>query len=44
MTKSGDKEGILKSAREKKIGTYKGDPIRLSADFSAEILQATILA
>ena len=30
----------LKSAREKKQITYKGTPIRLSADFSAETLQA----
>ena len=30
----------MKAAREKKQKTYKGTPIRLSADFSAEILQA----
>jgi len=30
----------LKAAREKKQITYKGTPIRLSADFSAETLQA----
>ena len=35
-----DKEKILKAAREKKQITYKGNPIRLSADFSAETLQA----
>ena len=35
-----DKERILKAAREKHIVTYKGIPIRLSADFSKEILQA----
>ena len=35
-----DKEKILKAAREKKQITYKGIPIRLSADFSAETLQA----
>ena len=29
-----DKERILKASREKKIVTYKGVPIRLSADFS----------
>ena len=29
----------MKVAREKKQITYKGPPIRLSADFSAEILQ-----
>ena len=31
----------MKAAREKKQITYKGTPIRLSADFSAETLQAT---
>ena len=35
-----DKEKILKAAREKQIGTYKGIPIRLSSDFSKETLQA----
>ena len=35
-----DKELILKAAKEKHQLTYKGTPIRLSADFSAEILQA----
>ena len=35
-----DKERILKAARGKKRITYKGVPIRLSADFSKEILQA----
>ena len=34
------KEKILKAAREKQQITYKGKPIRLTADFSAEILQA----
>ena len=34
------KEKILKAAREKQKVTYKGIPIRLSADFSAETLQA----
>ena len=34
-----DKERILKAAREKQQITYKGTPIRLSADFSAESLQ-----
>ena len=33
-----DKERILKTAREKETLTYKGVPIRLSADFSKEIL------
>ena len=36
-----DKERILKAAREKKEGTYKGAPIRLATDFSMEMLQAT---
>lgn len=31
---------IIKAAREKKIVTYKGNPIRLSADFLADTLQA----
>ena len=35
-----DKERILKAAREKETVTYKGVPIRLSADFPKETLQA----
>ena len=35
-----DKERILKAAREKETLTYKEVPIRLSADFSKETLQA----
>ena len=35
-----DKERILKAAREKERATYIGVPIRLSADFSKETLQA----
>ena len=35
-----DKERILKAAREKETVTDKGVPIRLSADFSKETLQA----
>ena len=35
------KERILKAAREKKLVTYRGVPVRLSADFSQETLQAT---
>ena len=35
-----DKERILKAAREKETVTYKGVPIRLSADFSKETSQA----
>ena len=34
------KERILKAPREKETVTYKGVPIRLSADFSKETLQA----
>ena len=34
------KERILKAAREKQQVTYKGNPICLTADLSAEILQA----
>uniref|UniRef100_A0A8D1UMC4 L1 transposable element RRM domain-containing protein n=1 Tax=Sus scrofa TaxID=9823 RepID=A0A8D1UMC4_PIG len=40
MAKVSDKERILKAAREKQNFTYKGTPIRLSADFSTETLQA----
>ena len=35
-----DKDRILKAAGENKLVTYKGIPIRLSADFSTEALQA----
>ena len=35
-----DKERILKAAGKKQRVTYKGVPIRLSADFSKETLQA----
>ena len=35
-----DKERILKAAREKETVTYKGVPVRLSADFSKETLEA----
>ena len=34
------KERILKAAREKQQVTYKGNPIGLTADLSAETLQA----
>ena len=40
LLKIKDKEQILKEARGKETVTYKGVPIRLSADFSKEILQA----
>ena len=36
LPKIKDKERILKAAREKEAVTYKGVPIRLSADFSKE--------
>ena len=40
LTKIKDKENLLKATREKQQVTYKGTPIRLTADFSAETLQA----
>ena len=40
LPKIKDKERILKAAREKARVTYKGVPIRLSADFSKATLQA----
>ena len=40
MAKVSDKERFVKAAREKQNVTYKGTPIRLSADFSTETLQA----
>ena len=40
MPKVKGKERILKAAREKKLVTYRGVPIRLSAAFSKEVLQA----
>ena len=39
LTKTKYKERILKAAREKQQITYKGNPIRLTADLSAETLQ-----
>ena len=42
LPKMKDKERILEAAREKETVTYKGVPIRLSADFSKETLQARI--
>ena len=41
LSKMKQKERILEAAREKDTVTYKGVPIRLSADFSKETLQAT---
>ena len=40
LPKIKDMEKILKAARGKETVTYKGVPIRLSADFSKETLQA----
>ena len=40
MPKFKDKERILKAAREKKLASYRGVSLRLSADFSKETLQA----
>ena len=40
LTKTKHKERILKAAGEKQQVTYKGSPIHLTADLSAEILQA----
>ena len=40
LSKIKDKERILKAARENVTVTYEGVPIRLSADFSKETLQA----
>ena len=40
LPKMKQKERILEAAREKETVSYKGVPIRLSADFSKETLQA----
>ena len=40
LTKTKHKERILKAAREKQQVTYKENPIHLTADLSAETLQA----
>ena len=40
LAKIKDEERFLKAAREKEIVTYKGVPIRPSADSSKETLQA----
>ena len=40
LTKVKDKEKLLKATREKRQITYKRTPISLTADFSAETLQA----
>ena len=40
LTKTKHKERILKAAREKQQVTYRGNPIHLTCDLSAETLQA----
>ena len=40
LPKTKDKDRILKAARENEMVTYKGVPIRPSADFSKETLKA----
>ena len=40
FTRVAMKEKMLRAAREKGLVTYKGKPIRLTADLSAETLQA----
>ena len=40
LTETKHKERILKAAREKQQVTYKGNPIHLTTDLSAETLQA----
>ena len=40
MPKVKDNDRILKAVKEKQLVTYKGAPIRPSADFSKETLQA----
>ena len=40
LTEIKHKEGVLKAAREKQQVTYKGKPIQLTVDLSAETLQA----
>jgi hypothetical protein len=39
-TSSGTRERIMKAVREKKPVTYKGKPIKITADFSTESLKA----
>ena len=41
LTKTKHKERILKASKEKQQVTYKGNPICLTADLSAETLQTT---
>ena len=39
MLKFKEKERISKAERKKELVTYKGTPIRISADFSVEAFQ-----
>ena len=41
LAKIKEKQKLLKAARKKRQITYKGTPIKLTADSSAETLQAT---
>ena len=40
LTKTKNKERVLKAAREKQQATYQGNPICVTADLSADTLQA----
>ena len=40
LTKTKHKERMLKAAREKQQVAYKGNPVQITADLSAETLQA----
>lgn len=40
MLRAKDKEEILKAAREKSLVSYKGNTMRLTADFSSQTLDA----
>ena len=44
LTKIKHKERILKAARERQQVTYKGNPVCLTADISAETLQVRRMA
>ena len=43
MTEIKHKEKILQAAKERQQITFRGKPIRLTADFSAETLQTRTL-
>ena len=42
MAKSREKEGTLKTVRERETFTYKGNPIKLSTDFSTPAPKNTL--